>query len=120
MANEITTSVSFVAAKGGASINFSGTKTSDLNGTEMTSIVQEFTTSDSQAVSLGGVDQVQVLAIKNMDSTNSLTISLNGTHTQVVSVIPPGANILLYGTSLTLYGKSSAGVVAAFIAVAEN
>lgn len=119
MANEIQFSVSMSASKGGASISGSASKVLDMSGTEMTSIVQNFTTSES-TVSLGGVDQAEVLLIKNMDGTNDLTIGLNNPITQTVAVIPPGAGILVTGISTTLYGKSSASTVDAFICVVET
>lgn len=120
MANEISNTVKLSAAKGGATISFSVTAKADMTGTEMIANVQNFSTSDTQAISLGGCDQVHSLAIKNMDATNNLTVSLNATHTQVISVLLPGEAILLHGVSTTIYAKSSASTVDAFVACVEN
>ena len=80
--------------------------------------VQSFSASES-AVSLGGCDSISALLVKNLDATNTLTIGLNNPITQTVSVIQPGAGILVSGVSTTLYGKSGASTVEAFIVAVE-
>lgn len=115
MANEITIACSLSCSKGGASITSSMGKTLDMAGTEMISSVQQFGTANSQAISLGGNDQVGQLMIKNLDLAATLTVSLDTTHTQIISVIQPGCGILVSGCSLTMYAKSSAGTIDTFI-----
>lgn len=121
MANEISYSVSLSASKGGASISSSGNKSQDMAGTEMSSLVQSLTTTGA-ALTLGGVDQAEVLAIKNMDATNNVVIGLtNGNPpTNVISIIKPGGIVLLTGVSTTLYGASLVAGCDVFIAVAET
>lgn len=121
MANETSYSVTLSASKGGASVSLSNNETLDMTGTEMASLVQNFSTTGA-AITMGGVDQAEVLGIKNMDPTNSLTIGLtNGNPpTNVISVIKPGGAVLLTGVSTTLYAASSAATVDAFIAVVET
>lgn len=120
MANEITISCSLQCSKNGASISASGGKTLDMSGTEMISSVQQFGTADSQAVSFGGCDQVGQCVVKNLHDTATLTISVNTTHTQVISVIQPGCAVLISGCSTTMYAKSSAGTIDTFIAACES
>ena len=120
MANEISASCALTAVKGGAQASGAASWALNLAGTEMIASVQNFGTANSQGVSIGGCDQVQSIMIRNMDTTNNLTVSLDGTHTQVVSVIPPGASILLSNASLTLFAKSSAATVDAFVVAVET
>ena len=86
----------------------------------MIASVQNFTTEDSQAISVGGCDTVQALYVYNMDSTNTLTVSLNSTHTQVLSVLPPLKCALCWGVSTTLYAKAGASTVDGYIVVIET
>lgn len=119
MANEISIQASLTVAKNGASIAASMGKTLDMAGTEMISSVQQFSTSDSQAVSFGGNDTVGQCLIKNLDTAATLTVSVNTTHTQVISVIQPGCAILISGCSTTMYAKSSSGTIDVFVAACE-
>lgn len=119
MANEITIACSLSVSKGGASITASMGKTLDMAGTEMLSSVQQFSTADSQAISFGGNDQVGQCIIKNLDASATLTVSVNTTHTQVISVIQPGCAILISGASTTMYAKSSSGTIDVFVACNE-
>ncbi len=120
MANEITIACSFTCSKNGASVSASGGKTLDMAGTEMISSVQQFSTADSQAISFGGNDQVGQCLIKNLDLAATLTVSVNTTHTQVISVIQPGCAILISGASTTMYAKSSSGTIDVFVAACES
>lgn len=91
----------------------------DMTGTEMIASVQQFGTSDSQAVSFGGNDQVGQCLIKNLDATATLTLSVNTTHTQIISIIQPGSCVLLSGCSTTMYAKSSVGTIDVFVTACE-
>lgn len=121
MADEISVSASLSVNKNGALVTASSSIAIDMAGTEMISSVQQFSTADTQAISLGGCDSVGAILIKNMEAEggNNLTVSLNATHTQVISVIPPQCAILLHGVSTTIYAKSSASTVEAFVACGE-
>ena len=120
MAGEISFSAALSASKGGAQAAGTASGTADLAGTEMIASVQNFTTEDSQAISVGGCDTVQALYVYNMDSTNTLTVSLNSTHTQVLSVLPPLKCALCWGVSTTLYAKAGASTVDGYIVVIET
>lgn len=119
MANEITIACSISAAKNGASVDGVAGVTRDMTGTEMIGSVQQFSTSET-AVSLGGCDQAGNLFIKNLATSGTITIGLDNPITLVLSVIQPGAAILVSGVSTTLYGKSSAGTLDANIVCAET
>jgi hypothetical protein len=118
MSSEIAIGCSLTATKNGATVSGSGTKSIDMSGTEMIGAVQTFTTSES-AVSLGGCDSVAALYVKNLDGTNNLTLGFANPIVTVLSVIPPGGEILVTGVSTTLYGKSSASTVDANVVCVE-
>lgn len=118
MASEITYSSSLTASKNGASITLSGSHTQDMSGTEMTSAVQTMATSAAQ-LTIGGVDTIAAISVKNLDSAINVTIGLDSPITQILSVIQPGASVLLTGISTTVYGKSASGTPDIFIAVVE-
>jgi len=120
MANEISAAVSLGVSKNGATISNSYNGNGDLSGTEMLSSVQQFSTANSQAVSIGGCDQVNALMIKNLDSSIAITVSLDTTHTQVISVIPAGRAVLLWGIATTFYCKSASGTVDVMVTVCET
>lgn len=108
MAGEINFSVILNASKNGLSIALPVSGSADLAGSEMIGSVQTLSTSPA-AVSIGGCDQIQAIAIKNLDAAIAVTIGLDTPITQVVSVIPAGKAILLWGPPSTLYAKSASG-----------
>lgn len=126
MANEVSHSCSLSASKNGATVNSSGSKTEDLTGSEMLSSVQALSTT-AALISVGGCDSIKAITIKNLDTnadgtanTATVTVSLDSSSLQVVSVIPAGGQILLLGCSTTLYAKSSAGTPDMYVTVVEN
>jgi hypothetical protein len=119
MTNEIAMSMSFSAVKGGANVANSGSKNLDMAGTEMISAVQNFGTTEA-AINLGGLDQAEVLTIKNLSAVDSLTVGYADPIVTVLSVIKPGGMILVSGVSTTLYAKASANTVDAFIGACET
>lgn len=77
MANEISYSVSFTATKGGASVS-TGTwsDTVDMAGADMISATQNIGTSD-EALDFGDITSpAGRVAIKNLDATNYVELSL--------------------------------------------
>lgn len=120
MANEYTLGASLAVSKNGASAAGGFNANLDMVGTEFVASIQQFGTSNGQQISLGGNDQNAVFFIKNLDAAATLTVSLDTTHTQVISVIPAGKGILLFGASLTLFAKSSAGTIDTHVVAGET
>ncbi len=118
MSSEISCGCSLTATKNGATVSGSGTKSLDMSGTEMIANVQTFTTSEA-AIQLGGCDSVSQLYVKNLDSTNTLTLGFANPIVTILSVIQPGDMIKVTGVSTTLYGKSGASTVDANVVCVE-
>jgi len=118
--SEINFSATLSASKGGAQATGSASGTADLSGTEMISSVQSTSTTGA-AISYGGCDQIQALYVRNMDSSIAVTIGLtNGNPpTDVVSVLPAGKPMLLWGVG-TLYVASASGTPDIFVVAIET
>ena len=119
MAGEYQFTTSLQIAKNGVTLSNSRSSSLDMSGTEMIGSVQQFTTSEAQ-ISLGGCDSAELLQITNLDEANNLTIGFANPLVTVLSVLKPGASCLVAGVSTTLYAKSSAGTVEAFVLCGES
>jgi len=105
MANEITLSISLQVAKGGASVGGSLSAAFDLTGNEMVSAVVRFPDGAAYPIFLGGIDQERFIMIRNLSTTDSLTVwSDSGVNTEI-SIIPPNGAILLAGLPTRPYGQ---------------
>ena len=81
MANEISGSLSLTATKNGASVSASASipaAYTTMSGDQMISNVQIIGTS-SEAITLGDVSTIGLVFLKNLDSTNFVTISVLAT-----------------------------------------
>ena len=115
MANEITTSFSFAASKGGASIA-TGTlsKTSDMSGTDMGTVTQSIGTSNEALDIPADVSGDVKICIKNLDATNFVGIyrDSGATPSQLLSKLYPGESCFLSRVSHSaLYGMSDTAAV---------
>jgi hypothetical protein len=119
MAQEGIVSASIQVSKNGLSASFSFSTTFDLTGTEFGGNVRQATTT-AGAIDFAGIDQNQCCLIANKDAANTLSIYLDSGATQLVSAIPPGKGIVLWGASLSMWAKSSAGTVDYIVVAAEN
>jgi len=106
MANEIYKTATFRANKGGARVEFSGTKNFDMSGDDMLSGTQVIGTS-SETVDLGDISGAPVvLVIKNLDSTNFVEIGGDSGLTVFKLKIPAGDFVVIQPSSATIYAKA--------------
>ena len=75
MANEISLSINVIASKNGASVTGSSSQTSTMAGDQMISNVQIVGTSSEQLL-LGDVTTAGYVYLKNLDSTNFVSVSV--------------------------------------------
>lgn len=126
-ANEIQSSCSLTISKGGMNAGLSENVNADLAGTEMIGSVQTLSTA-AAPVNIAGLDQIQVIAIKNMPlladgvtpNTANVVVGLDTPITQIISTIPPGRAIKLWNPPTVLYAKSSAGTPDIGVAACET
>lgn len=104
MAGEIRTSVSLAVSKNGAVNTFSGAVSQDMTGDDIYQATQAFTTSES-AVNLGPCAQAEYVAVRNLDSTNSLIFGQSNPITQPFT-LKAGKVCLFPLIGGTLYAKS--------------
>lgn len=108
MANEVSASASLTISASGQGANLSGNLASDLSGSLIFENVQSIATSNTQ-VSLGGLTANIQLAIKNLDATNYVQISLDNAQANVISRIKANGIMLVELETVTLYAKANTG-----------
>jgi len=115
MANEINVSLSFSAAKAGASVSNSTSLSATMSGDNMISNVQIIAYGDgatnAEAISYGDVTTIGYVMLKNVDATNFIEIAVsNGvtsglftTQAHVIAKLLPGEVALIKPKTTTLY-----------------
>lgn len=109
MANEITASVGVSAAKSGASVSFSKSKTSTMAGSVMFQTVQSIgTTTEALTFPADFTGIPSWLVIYNMDATNFVLIGLDNANpmTQSFAKLRAGEFMVLPPTTATLYADA--------------
>lgn len=111
MANEIYASLSIKARKGGAETSFSGSYNLTMTGNEMIGATQLVGTT-SELLTLGDISGAPgAIVIKNMDSTNFVTIGGDSSLTVFSLKVMPGEFAFIRATSGTIYVKADTAAV---------
>ena len=106
MANEISASMSFSAAKAGGVISGVYSNTYDMSGTHMLSNVQSVGTS-SETLFLGDIASLGSVMVKNLDPTNYVQIDSGTAFDKFPQKILPGQMIFLNPQTITIYAKAN-------------
>ena len=107
MANEKNTNFRLLITKTGQTfdLNFD-TKVEDLSGTQAISNVQSVGTS-WEAITIGDLASVDLLALRNADSTNFIEIATANDDSGVFAKLTPGRGCLIAGKAgVTYYAKA--------------
>lgn len=111
MANEVYTTLSLTASKGGAKITHSVSVRADMTGDDMIQTTQVIGTT-SELVSFGEISGApQFVLITNLDGTNFVEIGGDTGLTVFKLKILAGKSILVSLSSATLYAKADTAAV---------
>jgi hypothetical protein len=113
MANEISQTVSYTATKNSVTISGGTTKTSDMTGNRLVSMVIAVS-STYEALSAGVLAEFSTtppgeLYIRNIDASNTLMVSLTNASASNFAVILPGKQSHIQPAAISVYVAFSTG-----------
>jgi hypothetical protein len=112
MANEVQVQLSFRASKGGATIAFQDSFRQSMTGNELVNQTQRIGTGTPEPIDVGQVDEPYgQMVIKNLDSTNYITIFQNTEETGLAIKINPGKFALFSTDGQAIYAKADTAEV---------
>lgn len=118
MANEITTSISLLASKGGASVNSVGSATTtaaakswSMTGNGMGTTVQTLPTATTTLLSVpGSISGYFRILVRNMDAALYVDLSYDNASAQIWCRVFPGEAVIWHAPDKTkIYGKPTGG-----------
>ena len=106
MANEISARVRLTASKNGAIVACDETITFDMAGNETLDATQLIGTA-AEALTFGEMANAGTLAVKNLDATNYVELSMASDATNPFAKLKPGRWCLVPASAATYYAKAN-------------